>query len=88
MAQPLVVGDEEAFVLVRLRRLLYSRGAGHRGVDRQIADIVVVEPEREPLLEWQGVEPARGGKGQLDYILGHAVVHRIEEATFSQAWAI
>jgi hypothetical protein len=26
---------------------VYGRGALYRGVDRQIADIVVVEPERE-----------------------------------------
>ena len=51
----------------------------HRGVDRQIADIVAVEPERELLLKRQGVKLARRGKRPLDRVVGDPVVQGIEE---------
>jgi len=59
--------------------LVHGRGALYRGVDRQVAHIVVVEPERELLLERQGVAPTRRGKGPIDRVVGDAVVQRIEE---------
>jgi hypothetical protein len=58
---------------------VHGRGALYRGVDRQIADIIVIKPERELLLERQGVEPTRRGKCPLDCVVGDAVVQRIEE---------
>ena len=74
-----VVADEKALVLVRPCRLVHGRGALHRGVDRQIADIVLVEPELQLFLERQRVKAARGGKGALDQLFRHAVVGRIEK---------
>ena len=75
-----VMADEKALVLVRPGRFVDGRGALHRGIDRQIADIVVVEPERQLLRQGQGMKPARGGKGALDQFVANAVVQRIEEA--------
>jgi hypothetical protein len=72
-------GRQKALVLIGPGCLVHGRGAPYRGVDRQIADIVVVEPERELLLERQGVEPTRRGKRPPDRVVGDAVVQRIEE---------
>jgi hypothetical protein len=77
-----IVADEKALILVRSCRLVHGRGALHRGVDRQIADIVVVELQFQLVGERQCVEPAGCGKGALDDLVGYAVVQRIEEADF------
>ena len=74
-----VVADEKALVLVRAGRLVDGRGALHRGVDRQVADIVLVEPELEFFLQRQRVKAARGGEGAVDQRLGHAVPGGVEE---------
>src|ERR1700732_3601708 len=70
---------KKAFVLVWAGGAMHGRGTLHRGVDRQIADVVVIELERELALERQGVEPARGGEGPFDHLVANAVVQRIEE---------
>ena len=79
MVAAAIVADEEAFIPVRAGRLVHGRGALDRGIDRQIADIVLVEPQLQLVGERQGMEPPRGGKGAIDHRLGHAMVQRIEE---------
>src|SRR5712691_4068684 len=79
MVEAAIVTNEEAFVLVGAGRLVHRRGALDRGVDRQIADIVLVEPQLQLVGERQGMELPRGGKGAIDQRLGHAVVQRIKE---------
>ena len=59
---------------------MHGRGALHRGVDRQIADIAVVEPQLEFFGQRQRVEGARGGEGPVDHRFGHAMPGGIEEA--------
>ena len=76
-----VVADEEALVLVRPGRLVHRRGALHRGVHRQVADIVLVELQPQLFLERQRVKPARGGEGaRRSASLRHAVAGAVEEA--------
>src|SRR6516165_1433274 len=79
MVRPAIVADKKALVLVWLRRLVDGRGALHRGVDRQIADIVLVQLKRELLLDRQGVKPAGGSKGSADQLVRDAVVQRVKE---------
>src|SRR5579883_573106 len=75
-----VMADEEAFVAVRPGCLVHGRGALDRGVERQIADIVLVQPQLQLGFERQGVKPPRGGKGTLDHRFRHAVAGGIEKA--------
>ena len=78
--RPAVVADKKAFVLVGFCRLVDRRGALHRRIDRQVADIVFVQLHRELLLERQSVELDRGGKSPIDQFIRHAMVQGIKEA--------
>jgi hypothetical protein len=60
--------DEERLVEVGLGVLLH-----HRGPERQVADVVLVELERQLALDRQGVERGRHGEQPVDQLLRHAV---------------
>ena len=79
MVRPAIVADEKALVLVRPRRLVHGRGALHRGVHRQVADVVPVQPQREFFVHRQRVEAARRGEPPVDHLLRHAMIERVEE---------
>src|SRR5437899_429711 len=49
--RPAIITDEEALVLIWGCHLVYGRSALHRGIDRQVSNIVLVELERELLPE-------------------------------------
>jgi hypothetical protein len=65
-----------------LARLLALRGGVGRRLprDRHVADIVLVDLDRELGLEWQRVEARGLGIGRIDQGLRHAVAREIVEA--------
>ena len=75
-----VVADEEALVVVRARGLVHLGGALDGLVDGKIADVVLVDLERELFLERHGVELARSFEGGLHCRGGDAVAGEVEEA--------
>src|SRR5256886_8347328 len=68
-----VVADEEALVEVRPGRLVNRRVPLHALVHRQVADVVLVDLERELFLQGDRVELARGVEGGVDERLRHRV---------------
>src|SRR5438105_984680 len=75
-----LVADEEALVEVGPRGLVHRGGALHALIHRQVADVAVVELQRQLLLERQRVELARGLERRLHDPRRHAVAREVEEA--------
>src|SRR5919201_3795991 len=75
-----LVTDDEALVEVGPRGLVHRGGALHALIHRQIADVVVVQLQRELFLERQRVEFARGLERRLHNPRRHAVAGEVEEA--------
>jgi len=80
MVSASVVADKEAFVLVRLGRVVHSGGGLHRGVHWHIADVVFVQFEVAFFFERQGVETAGRGESPIDDRLRHSMTGGVEEA--------
>src|SRR5438034_541764 len=74
-----LVADEEALVEVGPRGLVHRGGALHALIHRQVADVAVVELQRQLLLERQRVELARGLERRLHDPRRHAVAREVEE---------
>jgi hypothetical protein len=69
-----VARHEEGFVEIGLGHGLHRRGAQRIAAHRQVADIVLVDPDVHLPVERQGMESRGLLEGAADQRLGHAVI--------------
>ncbi len=79
-----VARHEEGFVEIGLGDGLHRRGAQGIAAHRQVADIVLVDPDLHLPVEWLAVEPRGLLEGAADQRLGHAVIDDEVEADLGE----
>src|ERR671936_382745 len=75
-----LVTDEEAFVEVGPRGLVHRGGALHALIHRQVADVVLVQRQRQLFLQRQRVEFAGCFERRLHDPRRHAMAREVKEA--------